>query len=160
MDRSVIQFCVFVGLVAVCFAAAGAGQLFSGGEPDGWYRELRKPNFTPPGWVFSPVWTILYLSMAAAAWLVWRRRGFRGAAGPLVLFAIQLVLNAVWPALFFGLRNPGVAFGEILVLWAAVAVTTSAFFRASLPAGLLMLPYLAWATFAVILNGAIWRLNL
>jgi tryptophan-rich sensory protein len=120
---------------------------------------LEKPGFTPPGWVFGPVWTVLYVAMAVAAWLVWQRRGLRGAWGALVLFLVQLVLNAGWSWLFFGRQRPGAAFAEILVLEAAVVATTVLFWRVRPAAGILMLPYALWAAFAAVLNWRLWQLN-
>ena len=93
--------------VAVCFAIAGAGAVFTSSSVGTWYPALRKPAWNPPAWIFGPVWTILYLMMAVAAWLVWLRRGVDGAAGALWLFALQLTLNALWSPLFFGLHRPG-----------------------------------------------------
>jgi tryptophan-rich sensory protein len=102
---------------------------------------------------------VLYFAMAVAAWLAWRRAGTDWRAPPLRLFATQLVLNVAWSALFFGRKQPGVAFVEILALWAAIAATTVSFWRTTRLAGLLLVPYLAWVTFAAALNGAIWRRN-
>ena len=139
-----------------CFAVAGAGAwLTSRGLVD-WYPALRKPPFNPPDYVFGPVWTALYAMMAVAAWLVWRKAG---TGYPLGLFALQLALNLAWTALFFGLRLPGLAFAEILVLWASIAATVVSFWRVSVPAGALLVPYLLWVGFAAVLNLAIWRLN-
>ena len=148
------------GFVAVCFAAAAIGQIAISGDRYEWYARLAKPSFTPPGWLFGPVWTALYVSMGLAAWLVWRRRGSAAVGLPLGLFAVQLALNAAWTPLFFGLQRPAVAFADIVALWAAIAATTWAFFRVSAPAGWLMAPYLAWVSFASVLNFAIWRMNL
>jgi tryptophan-rich sensory protein len=150
---------VAVVFVAVCFAASGIGQLFGRAGTGAWYRELQKPSYTPPGWLFGPVWTALYIAMGLAAWLVWRRRGFRAAAVPLGLFALQLALNAAWTPLFFGLQRPFVAFVDIVALWVAIVLTAWCFFRASPAAGWLMMPYLAWVSFAAVLNAALWRLN-
>jgi len=152
--RAVLTATAFV---AVCFAAPGVGQFFGG--PGQWYRELHKPEFTPPGWVFGPVWTALYICMGLAAWLVWRKIGFTRGAIPLSLFAVQLILNAVWTPLFFGLQNPALAFADIVALWVAVVLTTVSFFRVSSAAGWLMTPYLAWGTFAAVLNFTIWQMN-
>jgi len=140
------------------FAAAGLGSLFTRPAIEGWYAGLAKPWWTPPNGTFGPVWTALFAMMAVAAWLVWRRRapGGRGALG---LFAVQLMLNVVWSALFFGLRMPGAAFAHIVVLWLAIAATALAFRRVSPAAGLLLVPYLAWVGFAAALNFALWRLN-
>jgi benzodiazapine receptor len=161
-DRDKAGWRVWVALglfVGACFGAAGVGQMLSGGEPGAWYRGLRKPALTPPGWAFGPVWTALYVCMGVAAWWVWRRRGFGGARAALTAFAVQLVLNAAWTGLFFGLQRPDVAFGEIVALWVAIVVTTALFFRASAPAGWLMVPYLLWVSFASYLNFGFWRLN-
>jgi tryptophan-rich sensory protein len=159
MTKRVPKLFTALAFVAICFLASGIGQLFTGGEPDGWYRELRKPAFTPPDWIFGPVWTLLYILMGVAAWLVWLRRGNRTVIVALVLFAIQLALNAAWPGLFFGLHNPRLAFAEIVVLWLAIVLTLWTFFRVSKVSGWLMVPYLGWVTFAAVLNMAIWRLN-
>jgi tryptophan-rich sensory protein len=151
-----------LGLVvalAVTFAAAGIGSVFTSQSVGTWYQEIAKPSWTPPGWLFGPVWTALYTLMAVAAWLVWRQGGWREARIALGLYAAQLVLNAAWSALFFGARMPGAAFAELVVLWLLILATTVAFFRKSIPAGVLMLPYAAWTAFAGILNFAIWRMN-
>ncbi len=154
--REGIALAVFI---AVCFTAAGIGGIFTARSVQDWYAYLRRPAWAPPAWLFGPVWTALYLSMALAAWLIWRGRGFSGARGALVLFAVQLVLNAAWSPLFFGLRSPAAAFADIVALWVAIAATTVAFYRLSLPAGVLMTPYWLWVTFAAGLNLAIWRMN-
>jgi len=145
-------------LVAVAVAAA-IGGLGTRAGVEGWYTGLAKPSWTPPAWLFGPVWTILYASMAVAAWLVWRSARRGGAMRPLAAFAAQLVLNAVWPVVFFGLRMPGLAFAAIVALWAAIVITVVLFWRSVPTAGLLMLPYLGWVTFAAGLNLAIWRMN-
>jgi len=146
-------------LLIVCFAAAGIGGAVTTPKIDNWYATLTKPSWNPPNWIFGPVWSGLYLSMAVAAWLVWRQRGLSGAVGPLTLFGLQLVLNAAWSGLFFGLQNPGAAFVDVVALWAAIAATMVAFWLRSTVAGLLFVPYLAWVSFAAVLNLAIWRLN-
>ena len=152
-----------VGLVvslAAVFAAAGIASHFTARSVAGWYPALAKPSWTPPGAVFAPVWTVLYFLMALAAWLVWRKAGGLAAARlPLALFAVQLALNAAWSILFFGLRMPGLAFGELVLLWLAIAATLAAFRRVVPAAGFLLAPYLAWVTFAGALNFALWRLN-
>lgn len=145
-----------VVLIACCFAVAGIGGLATSPSIPNWYAGLAKPSWTPPGWLFGPVWSVLYLSMAVAAWLVWRKGN---AVMPLALFAVQLTFNAAWSWLFFGLHNPGMAFIDIVLLWAAIVATTIVFWRRSLVAGLLFVPYLAWVSFAAVLNFAVWRLN-
>lgn len=144
------------GWLVLCFSAAATGAFFPPGD---WYGTLQKPAWNPPGWVFGPVWTALYAMMAIAAWLVGRRGGFAAQRAPLLWFLAQLALNAAWTPLFFGLRRPGLAFADILLLWLALAITLSAFCRASRPAAWLLAPYLAWVSFAAFLNFTLWRLN-
>lgn len=151
-----------IGLVvsmAVCFGAAAIGSMFTTPSIGGWYAALAKPAWTPPPWVFGPVWSLLYLAMAVAAWLVWRRVGFSRGASALNLFGVQLVLNVCWSAIFFGARRPDLAFAEILLLWLAILATMVAFRSLSRAAAWLLLPYLLWVAYAVALNFAIWRLN-
>ena len=144
------------GWLLLCFAAAALGSLFMPGE---WYAQLSKPTWNPPSWIFGPVWTALYTMMAIAAWLVWQCGGFAAQRVPLGLFLLQVVLNAAWSPLFFGLHNPALAFSEIVVLWIAILGTTLTFCKVHRGAGLLLLPYLAWVTFAAVLNFALWQLN-
>lgn len=148
-----------LGLAAWLLASLAAGGIGSRFMPDAWYASLAKPSWTPPDAVFAPVWTALYVLMGVAAWTIWRRAGFRGSPVGLPLFAAQLALNALWPYLFFGLHRPGLAYLEILILWAVILGVTAIFWRESRAAGFLMLPYLAWVGFASCLNLAIWRLN-
>jgi benzodiazapine receptor len=143
--------------IAVCFAAAGLGSLLTTPALRPWYADLSKPLWTPPDWLFGPVWTILFLAMAIAAWLVWRKVEL--TAVPMQLFLLQLLLNVTWSALFFGLRSPGLAFGEIVLLWLAILAVTISFWKIIPAAGWLMFPYLGWVTYAAALNFAIWRLN-
>ena len=152
----------WLGLVVflvVCFGAAGIGGAVTTPKIGSWYATLVKPSWNPPNWIFGPVWSALYLGMAVAAWLVWRQGGLGGAAMPLALFGVQLVLNVLWSCLFFGIQNPGLAFIEVLLLWTAIAATMVAFWFRSTVAGLLFVPYLAWVSFASVLNFVIWRLN-
>ena len=142
--------------LAVTFAAAWIGSRF---QPGDWYAGLIKPALTPPAQVFGPVWTLLYVMMATAAWLVWRRYGLAKAIGPLGLFLGQLALNALWSYLFFGLQRPGLAFLDIVALWLAILATLIAFWRSHPAAGVLLLPYLLWVSFATYLNFQFWRLN-
>ena len=151
--RPVLGLAVWLGL---CFAAASLGALFLPGE---WYARLQKPAWNPPNWIFGPVWTVLYTIMAIAAWLVWRVGGFARQRTALLLFLLQLFFNALWSPLFFGLHLPGFAFADLLLLWLALLATIVAFWRARRVAGVMLLPYLAWVTFAGALNLALWRLN-
>ncbi len=146
-----------VGFLVVVFVAASFGAIF---QPGAWYAGLAKPSFNPPNWVFAPVWTALYVLMAVAAWLVWRDRGsLAAAAAPLTAWLVQLVLNALWSWLFFGLHRMGLALVDIVALWFAIVVTIALFWRVRHVAAWLMVPYLAWVSFAMVLNGALWRLN-
>ena len=145
--------------LVLCLGAGGLGAAATTPEIEGWYRTLSKPTWNPPNKVFGPVWTTLFILMAIAAWLVWKSAGFKAAAIPLTLFAVQLLLNVTWSWIFFGMHQPGWAFVEIVILWLAIVTTTVAFFRCSKIAGWLLVPYLVWVTFAAVLNFAIWRLN-
>jgi benzodiazapine receptor len=149
-------FLGLIGWLLLCFAAAALGGLFPPGE---WYAQLAKPAWNPPNWIFGPVWTALYTMMAVAAWLVWRQQGFRAQIRPLGLFLLQLALNAAWSPIFFGLKSPALAFVVIVLLWLTILATTYAFWCAHRVSGALMLPYLAWVTFAATLNFTLWRLN-
>ncbi len=142
----------------LCFLAAGLGSLFTMVSLGGWYAGLAKPSWNPPSWIFGPVWTVLYAMMAVAGWLVWRRGGSQSRIA-LWWFAVQLALNVGWSAVFFGLQLPGLAFFEILLLWIAIAATLLTSWRVSRTAGILLVPYLLWVSFAAVLNFAIWRLN-
>lgn len=147
----------FIFCIVVCLGAAGLGSLLTTAALRPWYADLRKPSWTPPNWLFGLVWTILFLAMAIAAWLVWRKVGL--TAAPMQLFLLQLLLNVAWSALFFGLRSPGLAFAEIVMLWVAILATSIEFWRAVPAAGWLFLPYLIWVSYATALNFSIWRLN-
>lgn len=154
-----IRWIGLVMFIIVCLGAGGLGAIATTPEIEGWYKTIEKPSWNPPDYVFGPVWTTLFVMMAIAAWLVWKPAGFKAAALPLTHFAIQLVLNVAWSWIFFGMHQPGWAFVEIVILWLAIVATTVAFFRCSKIAGWLMVPYLAWVSFASVLNFTIWRLN-
>ena len=147
---------VFLGFVAACFVAATTGAVFRPGE---WYEQLAKPSWRPPNWLFPPAWAVLYFFIALSGWLVWRAAGFSGAALPLTFYFLQLGLNAAWSPIFFGMRRPDLAFVEIVLLWAAIVATMIAFYPIDKMAAWLLLPYLAWVTFAAALNFSVWRLN-
>lgn len=139
-----------------CYGVAWFGARFRPGE---WYGRIAKPSWTPPNRLFAPVWIILYTLMAVAGWLVWKAGRPSGAEMPLLLFGLQLFLNGIWSWLFFGLRRPDLAFVDIVALWIAIAATIVAFQPVSVPAGILLLPYFFWVSFALLLNFSIWRLN-
>ncbi len=141
--------------VLLAFCAAAGGALF---PPGAEFAALTRPSFAPPNWLFGPVWTILYLLMALAAWLVWRRGGGLWSA-PLRAWYLQLALNAVWTPLFFGLTWRGVALIEMALLWIMIVVTVRRFAAESRSAAWLLAPYLAWVSFAFVLNAAYWWLN-
>lgn len=140
------------------FAAAGAGG-FATARAGSFYAQLDRPVWAPPASAFGPVWTVLYILMGVAAWLVWRERGFSGARAALSLFLVQLALNALWSWLFFAWRLGALASAEVVVLWALILATAVAFWRVRRLAGLLLVPYLLWVGYAAALTVAIWRLN-
>lgn len=150
-------------LALVVFGAAVAAAAVIGGiaasSASERYAALERPSWAPPSWLFGPVWTALYVMIAVAGWLVWRQAGVSGARAALSVFGVQLVLNALWTPLFFGADRFGLAFAEIVVLWLAIVATIVLFRRHSKPAAALLVPYLAWVTFAAALNFAIWQLN-
>lgn len=148
-----------VACLALCFAVAGLGGWWTASSVQAWYPQLRKPTWTPPNWLFGPVWTALYLMMAIAAWLIWRRRDRPGAKRAMILFGGQLALNLAWSGLFFGLKKPGFALADIAALWLAIGATIAAFHPIDKRASALLIPYLAWVSFAAALNYAIWSLN-
>ncbi len=139
--------------IAVSLSAGFIGSRFPPGE---WYQGLEKPSWNPPSWVFGPVWTLLYILMGIAAWMVWKDRGFSFGV---YLFMAQLVLNALWSWLFFGLNRPDLAFFEIILLWGFILATMILFWRARPAAGALFVPYLLWVSFASVLNHTLWKLN-
>jgi tryptophan-rich sensory protein len=147
-----------VGWLAVSFAAAAIGGMASADAGE-FYEQLSRPAWAPPSWVFAPVWTLLYLLMGVAAWLVWRERGFRRARTALLLFLMQLAVNALWTWLFFAWHLGALAFGEVLILWILVLCTVLVFWRVRPMAGALLIPYLGWVSFASALTYAIWQRN-
>jgi tryptophan-rich sensory protein len=153
------SFVVLLAFVAVCLGVSSIGAAITYSSIDTWYPSLAKPAFTPPDWVFAPVWTALYLMMAVAAWRIWSHGGRPEVNLALACFGVQLTLNLLWTVLFFGLRSPAAALVEIIVLLVAIGVTVIAFYRVDRVAGWLLVPYLAWTAFAAVLVHGIWRLN-
>jgi len=137
-------------------AAATSGALW---PVDEWYFRIERPSWTPPGWLFGPVWTTLYLMIGTSAWRVWRSGGFRRDPTALVLFLVQWALNFAWTGIFFGARRPDLALVEIVVLAAAIVATIVRFGRHDRIAAWLLVPYLGWVLFATALNAAFWWLN-
>ena len=169
--------------VLICELAAVIGSIFTVPAIKGWYLHLDKPSFNPPNWIFGPVWTILYLLMGISLYLVWLRNfasevpanmekqktwnpisarlwfGSWREENAALIFTLQLVLNILWSVIFFGLKLPGLAFFEILMLWFAILYTIINFYRISKTAAYLLIPYIIWVSFATILNYAIWIIN-
>lgn len=133
----------------------------SGGvaRPDAWYDGIRKPRWNPPNWVFAPAWTVLYVTMGVAAWMVWSRREETAVGLALGLFVVQLLFNSAWSWIFFRFRRIDLAFYELVAMWLLVLATLLAFWSIRPAAGLLLVPYLLWVTFAGYLNLTLWRLN-
>lgn len=145
-----------VGFLAVCFAAALGGALF---RPGAWYDALEKPSWRPPNALFGPVWMVLFGMIAVSGWLVWREEGFAGAPIAFVVYGVQLVLNFAWSWVAFGLRRLGWAAVEMAALWVAIVANIAVFAPIHAGAAWLLVPYLAWVSFAFVLNVTVWRLN-
>lgn len=143
-----------IGFILITFAAPAVSAFIE--MPGAWYAALQKPSWNPPSWLFGPVWTLLYLLMSVAAWLVWKRVGF---TRPLTLYFVQLALNAAWTPIFFGAHALVPALIVIAALWIAILATLLSFRKVNAAAGWLFVPYLAWVTFAMTLNFTLWKLN-
>ncbi|WP_336205282.1 TspO/MBR family protein [Nonomuraea sp. LPB2021202275-12-8] len=143
---------LFVAAVAAVAVVGSLAATDSGAE----YLALERPAWAPPRWLFGPAWTVLYLLIALSGWLVWLARGWSPA---FTVYAVQLALNAVWTPLFFAAGQYGLAFAEIVILWAAIVANIVVFWRVRRAAALLLVPYLLWVTYAAALNYAIWQLN-
>ena len=153
------QVAGWFGWVLITLAAGWVGNALSGVMESQFYQQLSRPDWAPPASVFGPVWTSLFVMMGTAAWLVWRERGFAGARIPLVLYLVHLIFNAAWTGIFFGLEAPGWAFAEILVLLAMIVALIVLFVRVRTLAGVLLVPYLLWVSYATALTFALWRMN-
>ena len=146
--------------VLVCQAAGILGSVFTAPAIQGWYAGIQKPGFTPPNWVFAPVWTTLFLLMGLALYLIWDKGlDTKESRIALLVFGVQLSLNVLWSLLFFGLQSPFLAFVEIIFLWAAILLSIILFYRISRKAGMLLVPYILWVTLAAFLNYSVWLLN-
>ena len=152
------QLAGLAGWLVACFVAGAAGAIASA-DAGTFYAQLARPAWAPPGWLFAPVWTALYALMAVSAWQIWRVHGFGAGRKALLLFVAQLALNTLWTWIFFAWQDGAMAFGEILLLWCFIAATIAAFWRLQAFAAALLLPYLAWVTFATFLTYATWQLN-
>ncbi len=146
--------------IVICQAAGVIGSLFTTPSIPTWYASIEKPSFTPPNGVFGPVWITLFLLMGIALFLVWREGlGDRRVRGAFIIFMVQLILNVLWSVAFFGMRSPLAGLVVIIVLWAAILLTVINFFGISRVAGALLVPYIAWVSYAAVLNGALYILN-
>eukprot|EP01120_Amphizonella_sp_Union-15-10_P001928 TRINITY_DN12078_c0_g1_i1.p1 TRINITY_DN12078_c0_g1~~TRINITY_DN12078_c0_g1_i1.p1 ORF type:complete len:163 (+),score=26.09 TRINITY_DN12078_c0_g1_i1:182-670(+) len=145
--------------VSIPFAGGFLGNLLSAAELKRWYPNLKKPSWTPPNWIFGPAWSALYLSMGVASWLIWKKGGFEKQTVPLLLYGSQLLTNFLWTPLFFGAHKMGLAMLDILLMDLLTAGCIATFYPVDSTAGLLMVPYLCWITFATFLNYKIWCLN-
>jgi len=159
MTQTRRPYLALTGFIALTLAVELVAGWVTQSSVRSWYPSLAKAPWNPPGWVFGPVWTVLYLMMAIAAWRVWRQASDERVPQALRLFYIQLTLNFLWSILFFGLRSPVAGLVDILLLLIAVVATTQVFLRIDKPAGWMMVPYALWVTFASTLNAAIWLLN-
>lgn len=146
--------------IITCEAAGIIGSVFTSSKIPTWYRGLVKPALNPPSWIFGPVWTTLYLLMGIALYIIWKKGlGAQGVKFALTIFAIQLILNTLWSIVFFGMQNTGLALINIALMWLFIAWTIVLFYKLSPTAGLLLVPYILWVSFASYLNYAIWTLN-
>ncbi|MFW5885185.1 MAG: TspO/MBR family protein [Patescibacteria group bacterium] len=154
------NFLKLVISIGVSLSAGFIGSFFTASAIENWYSFLEKPLLNPPNWIFAPVWTLLYILMGVAAFLVWKKSGQKAGIGKaLVFFGVQLVFNSAWSIIFFGLQNPFWALLEILVLWILILFTIILFYRVSKSAAFLLIPYILWVSFAIYLNYSIWVLN-
>ncbi len=150
--------------ISICLAAGLIGSFFTADAISNWYATVNKPDFNPPNWIFGPVWTTLYILMGISLYRIWVSVPLKKHISPnkkkaIVVFGIQLILNTIWSIIFFGLENPGIALLEIYILLAAIVYTKYLFCKIDKLAGYLLIPYIAWVTFASILNFFIWQLN-
>ncbi len=157
MANKIIRFIV---CLLICQGAGALGSIFTIPEIPGWYAQLAKPSFSPPSWLFAPVWTLLFTMMAIALFLVWNSRARNGKLAAYTTFAAQLILNVAWSAVFFGGHMILGGFLVLLALWVMIALTIYQFKIISSPAAWLMVPYLCWVTFAGVLNFYYWQLNM
>lgn len=149
-------------IIAILIAQSAGliGSVFTTPAIPTWYAQLVKPAFNPPGWLFGPVWLSLYSLMGIASFWIWRQRRHHPLAGKaLVVYGVHLVFNALWSVLFFGLKNPGLAFVEIVALWGMIGVTVFLFFQVDRRAAYLLVPYWLWVSYAAVLHFSIWQLN-
>ena len=155
----IVDILKLVGSILLCQLAGFLGSLFTTPAIPTWYQTLNKPFFTPPNWIFSPVWIGLFILMGVSLFLVWRRPDHPQFKPALIFFFVQLILNILWSVAFFALRSPFLGLIDIVLLWIAILLTILNFFKVSKWAGALLLPYLIWVSFAAVLNYFLWALN-
>ncbi len=156
-----VSWAKLIAAVVLCNAAGFIGSFFTTPSIPTWYASINKPFFTPPNWVFAPAWTTLFVLMGIGLYIVWEKTGFRGKGRTaLYVFSGQLALNVLWSVLFFGLQSPMLAFLEIIALWIAILFTIIRFREIDRKAGCVLVPYIAWVSFAAVLNLSVWLLNL
>lgn len=148
-----------VAFIAICAMVSALGGLATGTSVSSWYLTLNRPSFNPPGWIFGPVWAVLYLFIAVAGWRIWRGAHCEERKRALTLYGVQLALNLAWSFLFFGLQRPDLGLVDILALLVTITLITVLFWRLDRLAGMLFAPYVAWVAFASLLNASIWWLN-
>jgi translocator protein len=156
MDAPRVAVATLLVFLAIAFIPSLIATSFS---PDAWYEALAKPSWNPPAWLFGPVWTVLYTLIGYAGYLAWRSSIANQRYAAFSIYAIQLLLNALWTPLFFGYHSPGLALVNIVAQWVAIALNIAAFHRIKPAAGLLLVPYLLWVSFALVLNASIWIFN-
>jgi len=159
MSKNISFVAGLIFSIVIAQLAGLLGSIFTVSSIKTWYVLLEKPFFSPPGWLFGPVWVLLYTLMGIAAYLVWQKRQTKGAKSALWLYVIHLIFNALWSIIFFGMKNPGLAFFEILILWGLILAVALKFSKIDKSAGLLFIPYILWVSFAAILNFSVWMLN-
>ena len=145
--------------VILCQMAGFLGSIFTTPAIQTWYKTLNKPFFTPPNWIFSPVWISLFILMGISLFFVWRRADHPKFKIAFIFFFVQLILNILWSIVFFGLRSPLLGLADIVLLWIAILITIQNFLKISKFAGVLLTPYLLWVSFAILLNFSLWILN-
>ena len=150
---------VLFGLIGFCLLVGMIGGISTSQQIETWYQILNKPSWTPPNCIFAPIWTILYIIMGISVWLIFRKRDVYSTKSAFLFFVFQLLLNAAWSHLFFGMQNPFAGFIDILVLWVAILATIKSFLKVSKLAAVLMIPYFVWVSYATCLNYSIWRMN-
>ncbi len=146
--------------ILICQLAGFIGSIFTAPAITSWYENLKKPAFRPPNWLFAPVWTTLFLLMGISLYLIWSKGINKKTQIALIAFGVQLVLNILWSVFFFGLKNPLLAFLEIIILWLAIFINIIYFYRIEKIAAILLIPYILWVSFAAFLNFLIYKLNI